>query len=126
AAAPSSIPAADFAAFAFRQQPGTQLPFNVMLRGPDGAPVRFGSLFDGKPMVIDFEYDRCTTLCGVMLDQITASLKQLPLQSGRDYRLVAIDIDPTTTPTQAALFAAAHGLKGNGATVLAGDAEGIR
>jgi len=126
AAAPSSIPAADFAAFAFRQHPGTQLPFNVMLRGPDGAPVRFGSLFDGKPMVIDFEYDRCTTLCGVMLDQITASLKQLPLQSGRDYRLVAIDIDPTTTPTQTADFAAAHGLQGNGMTVLTGDVAVIR
>jgi protein SCO1/2 len=125
AAAPSSIPSADFASFVFRQQPGARLPLDVMLRGAGGAPARFGSLFDGKPVVIDFEYDGCTTLCGVMLDQITTSLRQLPLKPGRDYRLVAIDIDPATTPSQAADFAAAHGLDGDGMTVLTGDAEAI-
>lgn len=126
AAAPSGIPAAAFASFAFRQHLGAQLPLGVTLRGAGGAPVRLGSLFDGRPVLIDFEYDRCTTLCGVMLDQLTASLRRLPLRAGRDYRLVAIDIDPATTPAQAAAFAAAHGLEGPGMTVLTGDAAAIR
>jgi len=125
AAAPSRIPAADFASFAFRQHPGAQLPLDVMLRDGDGRPVQFGSLFDGKPVLVDFEYDGCTTLCGVMLDRITASLRQLSLRPGRDYRLLAIDIDPAATPRHAGDFAAAHGLGGDGMTVLTGDAASI-
>ncbi len=124
-AAPSGIPAADFASFAFRQHPGAQLPLDLTLRGTDGVPVRFGSLFAGKPVLIDFEYDRCTTLCGVVLDRLTASLRQLPLAPGRDYRLVAIDIDPAASPLQAADFAAKRGLEGEGMTVLTGDAAAI-
>jgi protein SCO1 len=125
-AAPSSIPAVDFASFTFRQHPGAPLPLDVTLRGAGGQAVRFGSLFDGKPVVLDFEYDRCTTLCGVMLDQIATSLQQLPLAPGRDYQLVAIDIDPEATAQEAAAFAATHGIKGDGMTVLTGDAAAIR
>ena len=126
AAAPSEIAPADFASFAFAQHPGAAFPLDVTLRGADGTPVRLGSLFDGKPVLIDFEYDRCTTLCGVMLDQITAALRELPLRPGRDYRFVAIDIDPATTPQQATAFARAHGAGGDGMSVLTGDAAAIR
>ncbi|HWD58468.1 MAG TPA: SCO family protein [Stellaceae bacterium] len=125
AAAPSGIPTGDFAAFAFAQHPGAQLPLDVTLRDAEGRTVRLGSVFDGKPVLIDFEYDRCTTLCGVMLDQITAALRSLPLKPGRDYRLVAIDIDPAATPQQAADFAKAHGVTGDGMSVFTGDAAAI-
>jgi len=124
-AAPSSIPPADFANFAFAQHPGARLPLDVMLRNSAGQPVRLGELFDGKPVVLDFEYDRCTTLCGVMLDQIGAALHSLPLNPGRDYRLVAIDIDPDSTPQQAADFAAAHGGGSTETAVLTGDETAI-
>jgi protein SCO1/2 len=126
AAAPSSIPAANFASFAFNQHLGAQLPLDVTLRGADGRPVRLGSLFDGKPILIDFEYDRCTTLCGVMLDQVTTALRSLPLKAGRDYRLVAVDIDPDATPQHAEDFAKAHGVAGDGMSVLTGDEAAIR
>jgi protein SCO1 len=126
AAAPSSIAPAHFAAFAFSQHLGAQLPLDTMLRDGDGKSERLGNLFDGKPVIIDFEYDRCTTLCGVMLDQITAALRGLPLKAGRDYRLVAIDIDPDVTPQQAANFARKHTVAGNGTSVLTGDAATIR
>jgi protein SCO1 len=125
-AAPSGIPAAAFASFAFGQHPGAHLPLDVTLRGADGRPVRLGSLFDGKPVLLDFEYDRCTTLCGVMLDQITAALRSLPLKAGRDYRLVAIDIDPDAMPQQTDDFAKVHGVAGDGMTVLTGDEAAIR
>ncbi|HTW51687.1 MAG TPA: SCO family protein [Stellaceae bacterium] len=125
-ATPSGIPAADFASFAFDQHPGARLPLNVTLHGADGRPVQLGSLFDGKPMLLDFEYDRCATLCGVMLDQITTALRSLPLKAGRDYRLVAIDIDPDATAQQAAAFAKAHGVSGDGMSVLTGDEAAIR
>ena len=125
-AAPSAIPAADFASFAFDQHPGAQLPLDVTLRDADGQAVRLSALFDGKPVLLDFEYDRCTTLCGVMLDQITSALRSLPQKAGRDYRLIAIDIDPKTTPQQAGDFAKAHGVVGDGMSVLMGDEGAIR
>jgi protein SCO1 len=125
-AAPSAIPPSDFATFAFQQQLGTVLPFDLVLRGLDGKPVRFGDLFDGRPVLLDFEYDRCTTLCGVMLDQLTAALRALPLKPGRDYTLATIDIDPDATPQQAADFAKAHGIDEAKAIVLTGDAAAIR
>jgi protein SCO1/2 len=122
----SSISASEFADFAFTQHPGAKLPLDVRLRGPDGSLLRLGSLFDGRPVLLDFEYDRCTTLCGVMLDQVTATLAALPLVSGRDYRLVAINIDPATTPQQATAFARAHGADHEGMAVLTGDEVEIR
>jgi protein SCO1/2 len=126
AAAPSSIPASSFADFSFAQHPGAMLPLDAMLRGPRGEPVRLGDLFDGAPVLVDFEYDRCATLCGTLLDGIAAALKSLPLVAGRDYRLVAIDIDPGATPEQAAEFARAHVVDGRGMTVLTGDEATIR
>ncbi len=122
--AAAGLPPAEFAAFAFRQQPGARLPLEVELRDAAGRPLRLADLFGGPPVLIDFDYDRCTVLCGVLLDRIAAALAALPLRPGRDYRLVAIDIDPQATPQQAAAFAAAHGAAG--AAVLTGDAAAIR
>jgi protein SCO1/2 len=122
----SSIPATAFTDFAFIQHPGAALPLDVRLRGPDGSPLRLGDLFTGPPVLLDFEYARCTTLCGVMLDQVTATLAALPLEPERDYRLVAIDIDPATTPQQAMAFAQAHGADRPGMTVLTGAGAEIR
>jgi protein SCO1/2 len=117
AAAPSAIRPAEFNDFAFRQNLGAKLPLDAVLRGEDGKPATLGSLFDGRPVVLDFEYDRCTVLCGTMLDRLSAAMAPL-----HDARLVAIDIDPAATPQAAADFARAHGAK----IVLTGDEAAIR
>jgi protein SCO1/2 len=116
-AAASAIRPGEFADFAFHQNLGAKLPLDAVLRGTDGEPVTLRSLFDGRPVVVDFEYDRCTVLCGTMLDRLSAAMAPL-----HDARLVAIDIDPTTTPRAAADFAQAHGAK----TVLLGEEAAIR
>jgi protein SCO1/2 len=121
----SGIAAADFAAFAFQQKPGATLPLDARFRGPDGSTVALGSFFGAVPVVLDFEYDRCATLCGVMLDQVTAALRDLPLQAGRDYRLVAIDIDPEATAADSAAFARRHGASARGMAVLSGAGDDI-
>lgn len=125
-AASSAIPAADFAALAFAQHPGVALPLDARFRTQDGHTSALGDFFGAVPVVIDFEYDRCATLCGVMLGQLTAALRDVPLAAGRDYRLVAIDIDPTTMPEDAEAFAKRHGADGPGMSVLTGDEPTIR
>lgn len=117
AAAPSAIRPGEFTDFAFHQNLGATLPLDAIFRGAGGKPVALGSFFDGRPVVIDFEYDRCTVLCGTMLERLSAAMAPL-----HDARLVAIDIDPAATPKAAADFARAHGAK----TVLTGDEPTIR
>ncbi|HEX4112918.1 MAG TPA: SCO family protein [Stellaceae bacterium] len=122
----STIPPGDFADFAFRQNLGAALPLDTELRRADGRTVALRSVFGNKPVLFDFEYDRCTTLCGLMLDRLTAALRELPLQSGRDYRIVAIDIDPDATSQQAVAFFREHGADPSGMTVMTGEEAGIR
>lgn len=117
AAAPSAIRPAEFNDFAFHQNLGAKLPLDAVLRGPDGKTAALRTEFDGRPVVIDFEYDRCTVLCGTMLDRLSAAMAPIS-----DARLVAIDIDPTATRQAALAFGAAHGAK----TVLTGDEATIR
>lgn len=126
AASRSQIPAADFPSFAFQQHPGAALPLDSILRGPDGHPLRLGSLFGARPVVLDFDYDRCQTLCGVVLDQVTAALRALPLDPLRDYELIGVDIDPQATPQDAAAFARRHGAEHPGMIVLTGDETSVR
>jgi protein SCO1 len=126
AAAPSSIPSSEFGDFAFRQNLGAALPLDTRLRDAKGAPVALRDLFGKRPVVLDFEYDRCTTLCGVVLDQLAANLRGTSLVPGRDFEVALIDIDPAATPAEASDFARQHGTAGPGVQVLTGEEASIR
>jgi len=110
AAAQSSLPADALADLAFAQHPGAALPRDVLLRDEQDRPVRVGDLFrDGKrPIVLVFDYFRCTTLCGLVLGDLAAALRKVPLTPGRDYEIVAVSIDPRETPQDAAALKARH------------------
>ena len=93
--AQSTLPAKAFPELAFRQHPGAALPDDVRLRDERGGRVATGELFgQGKPVVLVFDYFRCTTLCGLVLGDLSAALGQVPLKPGRDYEVVAVSIDP--------------------------------
>jgi len=127
AAAPASgIPASEFDSFAFQQHPGAALPLDAVFKNGDGQEVPLRKFFGTAPVLLDFEYDRCTTLCGVMLDQAVTALASLPLRPGRDYRLLAVDIDPAATPSDAEAFLRNHGADKPGTVVLTGNEQAIR
>ncbi len=46
-------------------------------------------------------YYDCPMLCGVVLTDLTASLKVIKLDAGRDFEVVVASIDPRETPEQA-------------------------
>jgi protein SCO1/2 len=107
--AQSTLPAKDFPEFAFQQHPGAALPDDVRLRDDRGESVVTGDLFGkGKPVVLVFDYFRCTTLCGLVLGDLSAALRQVPLNPGRDYEVVAVSIDPRETSKDAAALKARH------------------
>ncbi len=113
------IQPSQFASFAFHQHPGAQLPLDAVLRNEQGQPVRLGSFFGKQPAVVVMEYLRCPNLCGLVLGQITAEMKQQKLAPGRDLQFVAISIDPREKPSDG-LAARADYMKRLGSTSAAG------
>jgi len=100
---PSSNDATDLASLSFRPDPGAQLPLGEKLVDEHGRPVVLGDYFTNSPVILVFEYLRCTSLCGVTLRNLVGdALNRLPLKPGRDYQLVAISIDPRDQPRDAA------------------------
>lgn len=86
--------------FAFHPHPGARLPLGIVLSDERGRAVSLGQFFTGKPVVLVLDYLRCKTLCGLTLGNVIATLDTLPLQAGREFRMLAISIDPRDTPTE--------------------------
>lgn len=106
----SEPPAAgDLASQSFQPHPGARLPLTEKLVDESGRAVELGTYFTGSPVILVLEYLRCTSLCGVTLRNLVGgTLRQLPLQPGRDYQLVAISIDPRDKSSDAAEAAAKY------------------
>jgi protein SCO1/2 len=107
-AAPAALAGSPFAEFAFQPHPGAALPLQVTLFDEQGRAQPLAAYFTGKPVVLVLEYLRCRTLCGLTLQRVVAALDALPLDAGRDFRLVAISIDPHDTPTDSAAAKATY------------------
>lgn len=95
--------ASDLSSLAFQPHPGAALPLGAELVDEGGHKVTLGKYFTKSPVILVFEYLRCTSLCGVILHNLFAgTLNALPLVPGRDYQLVAISIDPRDRASDAA------------------------
>jgi protein SCO1/2 len=119
------------AALSFRQHPGARLPRDAALLDEEGRPVRLGDFFSGKPVILVLDYLRCRTLCGFVLGGLAQSLARVPLESGRDFSVVTLSIDPRDTPADARTartqYLARYGRPGAaGWHFLTGDAGTVR
>jgi protein SCO1 len=95
------IGAIDSSDFAFRPHFGAQLPLATQLVDEHGRAATLGDYFTKSPVILLLEYLHCTSLCGLTLRNVLEALNGLPLEAGRDYRLVTISIDPRDTPSDA-------------------------
>ena len=82
--------------------PGPSCRSPSALDDEQGRARPLAAFFTGKPVVLVLEYLHCRTFCGLTLRGLIAALDGLPLDAGRDFRLVAISIDPRDTPEDAA------------------------
>lgn len=72
-----------------------QLPLDTSFRDSTGKPVKLRDFFDGEhPVVLTFAYHTCPVLCGMVLNNAAAGLKEVPWTLGKEYRAVTISIDP--------------------------------
>src|SRR5215469_2735401 len=84
------------------QHLGAQLPLDAQFQDESGATVALGSFFGGKPVVLALVYYRCPMLCSRIMSGVAFGLQPLDLKAGRDYNVVAISINPSETPAEAA------------------------
>ncbi|MFZ5468898.1 MAG: SCO family protein [Myxococcota bacterium] len=108
-----------------------RLPLDATFTDSTGRAVALRELFaEGRPTVLALVYYRCPTLCGLVLDGLVGSLRQTGMRLGEDYSVIALSIDPTEGPREAAAkkkeAMAALGGQEEAWSFLTGPAEEIR
>jgi protein SCO1/2 len=84
------------------QRLGESLPLDLTFTDETGARERLGDYFGSVPVVIVFAYFHCARLCPEVLAGVQEGLSGAHLIANRDYRLLAIDIDPNEMPMESA------------------------
>ena len=84
------------------QRLNAQLPLNAEFRDENGKTVTLGAYFGRRPVLLALVYYTCPMLCNQILTGAAAALRPLWLRPGRDFDVVAISINPSETPADAA------------------------
>ncbi len=113
------------------QNIGAALPLDLEFNDEAGAPVRLGSYFGGKPVILTLVYYDCPMLCTEVLNGLNRSLAPLNYSIGEEFEVVTVSFDPRETPTLAsqkkAVYTQRYGRPGTkeGWHFLTGDAAAI-
>ncbi len=84
------------------QKLNQQVPLSLGFRDETGHDVPLSSYFGNKPVILALVYYQCPMLCTQILNGLVISLRGMSLESGRDFEVVSVSIDPTETPELAA------------------------
>ena len=83
------------------QQLGGYIPADAPFLDEQGNSVTLAD-YQGKPTILALVYFECPSLCTRVLNGMVRSLRELDLQAGSDYEVVAVSFDPRDTPEVAA------------------------
>ena len=84
------------------QKLNAQIPLNLNFRDESGQDLPLSTYFGSRPVVLALVYYQCPMLCTQVLNGMVVSLRGMSLESGRDFEVVTVSIDPTETPQLAA------------------------
>ena len=76
------------------QKIGQQLPLDLTFKNEAGREVRLAEFFGNRPVVLALAYYDCPMLCTQVLNGMTAALKTLSFDAGKDFEVVVVSIDP--------------------------------
>jgi protein SCO1 len=100
----------------FDQKLNSQIPLDIPFRDEHGASVTIRQLLDGKPAILTLVYYQCQMLCTEVLNGTLNSLKEVPLEIGKDFSVISVSIDPNETPAIAEakqiMYSGLYGRKG--------------
>jgi len=114
------------------QKLNAQVPLDLTFKDERGATVTIGQLVQGKPAILTLVYYQCPMLCTEVLNGTLNSLKEVPLEIGKDFSVITVSIDPTEKPVLAdakqIMYAGLYGRRGavSGWHFLTGDEEQIQ
>ncbi len=80
---------------------GATVPADLAFRNEAGDPVTLGQYFGGQPIVLSLVYFGCPMLCGQVLNGVTATLRTLSLDAGKDFTVLTVSFDPHDGPEAA-------------------------
>lgn len=113
------------------QKIGASLPLDLKFNDESGTPVKLGSYFGDKPVILTLVYYDCPMLCTEVLNGLNRSLAPLNYSIGEEFEVVTVSFDPRETPTLAsqkkAVYTQRYGRPGTkeGWHFLTGDAPAI-
>ncbi len=125
----AEISRADLAKVGVQAPARAREPLALKFRDQHGDPTTLGAALGGKTGLLVFQDYRCRTLCGPALAIVAAGVKDSGLTPGRDFRLIAIGLNPREAPADASAMQA-NRLNNQpallrGSTFLTGDASAI-
>jgi len=127
----SSLPAS-LRGVNFDQKLDNQVPPELEFKDETGATVRLKDYFSDKPVILNLAYFRCPMLCDQVMNGMVRAMLDLPLEVGKDFRVLTVSFDPRETPEMAAakrdtyLQRSGHERAGDGWHFLTGAEEPIQ
>lgn len=114
------------------QKLNDEVPLDLAFRDEHGKTVELAQFFGSKPVILTLVYYNCPMLCTQVLNGLDRTLKQIPMEIGKDFNVVTVSIDPTERPVLAeakqAMYAGMYGRPGaaEGWHFLTGDEPQIK
>jgi protein SCO1/2 len=88
---------------------GEIVPTELEFTDHTGATVRLGDFLDGeRPVILTLNYYGCPMLCGLQLNALTDTLRELDWTAGEKFRVVTISFAPDEETELAAAKRASH------------------
>jgi protein SCO1/2 len=79
------------------------VPRDARFRDHEGRTVTLGDFLDGqRPVILQFVYHSCATVCDMSMNNVAAVLTQQPWTIGVEYDVITLSMDPHDTPAVAA------------------------
>jgi protein SCO1 len=98
------------------QKLNSVIPRGLTFRDESGQTVSLSQYFGQKPVVLSMVYYNCPMLCTQVLNGLDRSLRDVPMDIGKDFEVVTVSIDPSETPKLASakrdLYAGIYGRPG--------------
>ncbi len=85
----------------FDQNLDAALPLEVEFTNHDGETIAFGHLFGERPVIIVPMYFNCPMLCGLIVNGLLDSLREVAFDAGEDFHVAVISFDPRETASLA-------------------------
>jgi protein SCO1 len=114
------------------QKLNDQVPLDLTFRDEHGASVNIGQFLQGKPAILTLVYYKCPMLCTEVLNATLNSVKEMPLEIGKDFNVITVSFDPTEKPVLAEakqiMYSGLYGRRGaiHGWHFLTGDEDQIQ